>query len=106
MSGDWSYKLKNAGNGFMIREADPDIEFINLADVFMTNDPKIAENRARLMAAAPEMYAACQVAFTALWAIKARLGKAQTEKEEAAMQELQRRMDTLKTAMQKARGEL
>lgn len=62
----WTYKLKNAGNGFMVRESDPEVEYINIADVFMTNDRKVAEGRARLMAAAPELLEACQSALITL----------------------------------------
>lgn len=63
---NWTYKLKNAGNGFMIREPDPEFEYRNLADVFMTNAPEIAESRACLMAAAPELLEACRVGLESL----------------------------------------
>lgn len=57
----WTYKLKNAGNGFMVS----DEKHGNLCDVFMTNDPKIAEGRANLISAAPELLAALRDAHKA-----------------------------------------
>lgn len=58
-----------------------------------------------LMASAPDLYAACEIGYTALWAIKARLAAPRTDTEKAAMDELQRRMDVLGSALRKARGE-
>jgi hypothetical protein len=96
----WTFRLKIAGNGFMVSEDDG-----NICDVFMTNDPTIAKRRAFLITSAPEMYRACEVGFTALWAIKTRLSEPRTDAEKAAMDELQRRMDIIGAALRKARGE-
>lgn len=51
----WSFKLKNAENGYIVREGDPS-EGAMVCDVFMTYKPEIALDRARLIAAAPRMY--------------------------------------------------
>lgn len=47
----WKFKLKNAGNGFMVSTQDDNM----ICDVFMTNDPSIAKDRARLIAASPKL---------------------------------------------------
>lgn len=52
----WTYRLKQQGNGYLIVNAD-DSPF---ADVYMTNEPKIAENTAKLFAAAPDLLEACK----------------------------------------------
>lgn len=44
----WTYKLKNAGNGYIVWDGDAMV-----CDVFMTKEPTIAEGRARLIAQAP-----------------------------------------------------
>lgn len=51
--GPWKYKLKNAGNGFVVFELNGDGG--NLCDVYMTNLRQVAEERSRLIAAAPEL---------------------------------------------------
>ncbi len=63
------------------------------------------DKRSSLIDAAPELYEACEVAFSALWAIKARLSVPRSDAEKTAINELQRRMDILSSAMRKARGE-
>ena len=50
----WRFKLKNAKNGYLVIDAEEN----HFCDVYMTNDMKIAESRARLIAAAPELYKA------------------------------------------------
>lgn len=47
----WTYALKNAGNGFIVRDADDAM----ICDVFMTNDSNIAKRRASIIALAPDL---------------------------------------------------
>lgn len=54
--GPWRFKLKNAGNGFLVISADEN----HICDVHMTNLRSVAEDRARLIAAAPALLEACK----------------------------------------------
>lgn len=56
----WRFKLKNAGNGFLIIDANEN----QLCDVYMTNLKSVAEERARLMTAAPDLLEACRAAYS------------------------------------------
>lgn len=58
----WNFRLKNAGNGFIVFENDGEDSF-SICDVFMTNEASIAKHRAQLIAAAPELLAACKAAI-------------------------------------------
>lgn len=62
MTPPWRFKLKNAGNGYLIIDAEEK----QLCDVYMTNLKSVAEGRARLMAAAPDLLEACKNFHTAL----------------------------------------
>lgn len=52
---NWTFRLKNAGNGFIVSDGEHDI-----CDVYMTNDPQIAMDRANRIASLPMLEQHCK----------------------------------------------
>lgn len=86
----WRFKLKNAGNGFLIIDANEN----QICDVYMTNLKSVAEERARLITAAPELLEACKAAYSMF------AGGESIEEHRL----LQRLPELLKSAIKKAEG--